>query len=405
MSRIKGASLKVLLIPLTWALAVLLGGCGSSTPVNRTGSGGSSQTSGQPGSGGATGSGGSASSGGSGGSAAPKVSVAVVRSSKAQAADLTSADIADLVSSAVSNAGGLDFIKDGQTVVLKPNLVTFYEDDGEHTASDMANGISTDWRVVKAVADLVRAKDPTGKILIMEGSTFMTADVYPVLGYTPDHFGSSVDELIGLEGKSCDDRSTSGLEQRAARSGKMYWINSRYLAADVVIAIPTMATDAWAGIGGAVESLGIGATPAGQYGDGTNSIDCTRTKIDRSDPDARGAFIRDYYELRPADFVIMDALQGLEHGPLPVWDDSGTYDYGSSTKNMRLVLAGRDAVAVDVIQAAIMKCDPTRVPFLAKLQSDGVGTTDQARIDVVGERVADVQKAFAGKLTVICPGE
>ncbi len=33
-------------------------------------------------------------------------------------------------------------------------------------------------------------------------------------------------------------------------------MNSRYLSADVVISLPTMATDAWAGIGGAVENLG-----------------------------------------------------------------------------------------------------------------------------------------------------
>jgi uncharacterized protein (DUF362 family) len=328
----------------------------------------------------------------------------MVQSSKLQAADLTAADIADLVGSAVAQAGGLDFVDDGQTVVLKPNLVTFYQDDGEHTADPTVNGISTDWRVVKAVADLVRAKNPKGRILVMEGSTVFTPDVYPVLGYTADNFGGLVDEFVGLEGMSCDDASTSGLVQRNGRSGKGYWVNSRYLAADVVIAIPTMATDAWAGIGGAVESLGIGATPAGQYSSGTNSIDCTRTKIDRSSPEVTGEFIRDYYGIRPADFVVVDGLQGLEHGPLPAWDDSGTYDYASSTKNMRLILAGKNAVAVDTIQALVMKCDPSKVPYLSKLESDGLGPPDSAKITVLGKQVADVAKPFAGKQRSICPG-
>jgi uncharacterized protein (DUF362 family) len=334
-----------------------------------------------------------------------KYVVAMVQSSKAQATDLSTSNVADLVGSAVSAGGGLDFIKDGQTVVLKPNLVTLYEDAGMTDASTTANGIATDWRVVKAVADLVRAKNPTGKILVMEGSTLPTVMVFAVLGYTPDNFGSSVDELIALEGNSCSATSTSGLEQRTGRSGKQYWVNSRFVSADVIISIPTMATDAWAGIGGAVENLGIGATPAGQYGSGENSVDCTRAKIDRSSPEVAGEFIRDYYGIRPADFVVLDGLQGLEHGPLPVWDDSGTYDYASSTKNMRLILAGRNAIAVDTIAAFVMKCDPKKVPYLTKLESDGLGTTDTAKITVVGKQVADVARAFAGKQTDICPGK
>ena len=331
--------------------------------------------------------------------------VAMLQSGKNQPTDLTMSDVADLVSSAVSQAGGLDFVKDGQTVVLKPNLFTVYQDSGENIASMTVSGINTDWRVAKAVADLGRAKNPTGKILVMEGSTYSTDTLtYPILGYTSDNFGSSVDEFIALEGTSCTDASTSGLEQRTGRSGKKYWVNSRYVSADVVISIPTMATDAWAGIGGAVENLGIGATPAGQYDSGTDPNDCTRTKIDRSTPETTGEFIRDYYSIRPADFVVMDGLQGLEHGPLPVLDDSGTYDYASSIKNMRLILAGRNAVAVDTTQALVMKCDPKKVPYLNKLESDGLGTTDTARITVVGKQVAEMARAFAGKQTDICPG-
>jgi uncharacterized protein (DUF362 family) len=333
-----------------------------------------------------------------------KYTVAMVQSAKSQATDLTTSDVADLVASAVVQAGGLDFIKDGQTVVLKPNLISFYQDAGTTLASKTVNGVNTDWRVVKAVADLVRARNPTGKIVIMEGATLLTVRVYSLLGYTPDNLGSSVDELVALEGEDCADSSVDGLEQRTGRSGTRYWVNRRYLAADVVISIPTMATDAWAGIGGAVESLGIGATPAGQYDSGTNPDDCTRDKIDRSTPEAAGDFIRDYYGIRSVDFVVMDGLQGLAHGPLPVWDSTGTYDYDAAIKNMRLLLAGKNAVAVDTIAALVMMCDPKKVPFLTKVESDGLGTTDTASITVLGKQVADVATAFAGKQTDICPG-
>lgn len=117
--------------------------------------------------------------------------------------------------------GGLDFISDGQTVVLKPNLLTFYQDAGETLASKVASGINTDWRVVKAVADLVRAKNPSGKISVMDGATLTTPTVFSLLGYTPENLGTSVDELVALEGAACNDTSTTLLEQEhAARPGR-----------------------------------------------------------------------------------------------------------------------------------------------------------------------------------------
>lgn len=334
----------------------------------------------------------------------PKYVVALQQSPKPQAMDLTDADVAELVAGAVAQAGGLDFIADGQTVVLKPNLITFYQDAGETLASQTVSGINTDWRVVKAVADLVRAKNPTGKILVMEGATLTTPTVFALLGYTRENFGAAVDELVALEGAGCNDASTAALEQRAGRSGKPYWLDRRYLAADVVVAVPTLATDAWAGIGGAVESMGIGATPAGQYGSAENLDVCTRTKIDQTSLQARGEFIRDYYGIRPADFVVMDGLQGLEHGPLPVWDDSGSYAYAASVKNMRLVLAGKNAVALDTVAASIMKCAAEKVPHLSALAADGLGSNDAARISVVGKAVSEVTRPFASKRSEICPG-
>jgi uncharacterized protein (DUF362 family) len=310
-------------------------------------SGCSSGSSGGSGAGGAGGPGGSGGGpGGSGGSVAPgeKYVVAMVQATKAQATDLTQDDVAALVASAVSQAGGLDFIKDGMTVVLKPNLVTPYTDAMMRSPADpLVNGIATDWRVVKVTADLVRAKNPKGKILVMEGSTVPAATAFSLLGYTAANFGSAEDELIGFEGSSCSARGTDGLEQRTSINGVPMWVNQRYVNADVVISLPTMKTHLIAGITGAVKNLGIGATPVAKHStpplDGGVFQDCTRGQtlayIDQSTAETLGQFIHEYYSIRPADFVVMDALQGLEHGPSPVWDDSGSYSYAASKKNMR----------------------------------------------------------------------
>ena len=351
-----------------------------------------------------------------------KYVVAMLQSSKADATELTTEDVADMVASAITQAGGIDFIEAGQTVVLKPNLVTAYTDHYRREPADQTvNGISTDWRVVKAVADLVREKvGSEGKILVMEGSTMPTTQAYTNLGYTETNI-SAVDEFIAVEGSSCTDRTTTALVQRPGKSGTQYWVNKRYVEADIVISIPTLKTHQGAGITGAVKNLGIGMTPMGQFsgladgGAGSSAQDCTRGQgtganaIDHSSPEALGAFIRDYYSIRPADFVVMDGLQGIEHGPAPAFeskpgDAGGYWDYASSRKNMRLILAGRNAVAVDTVEALVMKCDPRKVPHLTLLEADGLGTADISQIDVVGTQIADVATPFACKLTDICPG-
>ena len=372
------------------------------------GGGGSSGAGGTQASGGTSASGGAT---GSGGSTSGQYLVAMVQSSKAQATDITQDDIKTLVGDAITQAGGLDFIKDGQTVVLKPNIVTPYADMMGFTAmAQTVNGVSTDWRVVKAVADLVRAKNSTGKILVMEGSVVPAATAFSLMGYSKDNFGTSVDEFIGFEGASCTDRSADALVQKPAVNGKLFWVNKRYASADVVISLPTMKTHLNAGITGAVKNLGIGTTPAGQYApvvDGGTGLDCTRGQtsdyIDHSTPEALGQFIHDNYSVRPADFVVMDALQGLSHGPASMWSMGGNYE--TDKMNMRLILAGRNAVAVDTIEALVMKCDPKLVPHLTKLEADGLGTTDTAKITVVGKQVSDVAKAFTVTNQIaICPG-
>jgi uncharacterized protein (DUF362 family) len=406
------------------------GGSSSSSSSNKGGSSSegtsSSAGSSKSSSGGATGTGGgggksngTSSTGGTGGKATTstgqagststeKYVVAMVQSSKATAAELTQSDVADLVKDAIEKAGGLNFIKDGQTVVLKPNLVSSYSDimkTKPFTAP--ANGVCTDWRVVKAVADLVRAKNKTGKILVMEGSTDSTAKAYANLGYTTENFGTAVDEIIALEGASCTNTSTEGLEQKENSAGKKFWVNSRYIKAEVVISLPTLKTHLGAGITGGVKNLGIGMTPVGQYPTGTNGAnDCTRGQtaaiIDHSTPETLGQFIHDYYSLRPADFVVMDALEGIERGPSPCWEMA---DYETSKKNLRMILAGKNAVAVDTVEALVMKCDPKKVPHLTKLESSGLGTTDISKITVVGKQISEVAKPFASKLTDICPGQ
>jgi uncharacterized protein (DUF362 family) len=317
--------------------------------------------------------------------------VAILQSKTASASDLTESDILKLVRQAVALTQGLDRIRNGQTVVLKPNLVNTVSSDGP--LSMYVNGITTDYRVTKAVATLVRERNPAGKILIMEGSTEPTQQVFSHFGYNPQYFGSLIDEFIAMEGDSCFNRSSFGLIQKRSVHGGTYWVNERYLNAEVVISIAVLKTHSKAGITGAVKNLGIGATPASQY----STSGCSRTESPAYIDHTRaglGQFISEYYSIRKADFALIDGLQGIQNGPNPLWTDGG--DYESDKMNMRVILAGKDAVAVDTIQTLVMGCDPAQIDHLVLADAAGLGVADPKKIRVIGETVEHVKREFKG---------
>ena len=110
-------------------------------------------------------------------------------------------------------------------------------------------------------------------------------------------------------------------------------------------------------------------------------------------------WIADFYTSRPADFTITDGLQGLENGPTPCYEVNKCTDIKDSQKNMRVVLAGRDAVAVDTVQTNITNWDYTTIPYLNYLSDIELGNTDARKITVVGNRtVADIRTDFDGRI-------
>ena len=64
---------------------------------------------------------------------------------------------------------------------------------------------------------------------------------------------------------------------------------------------------------------------------------------------------------------------------------------------MRLIMASKDAVALDTVHACVVGVDPAQLPVLQDLSKEGMGIADTAKISVVGNaKVADVKKTFPG---------
>lgn len=323
-------------------------------------------------------------------------SVSIVQSEKAWAHELNYEDIKAMVRKAVELAGGFNsVVKPGDTVVIKPNLVGSKDAQSGETLGKELNGITTDYRVTKAVVEMIREINSIGKVYIMEGSAeYKTTDVMKSLNYTHEYI-KDVDEFIGIEEDSggWQDYNSPKLVRVNLPNGllhKEYYLNKRYKEADVLISIGCLKTHSSAVVTGGIKNLSIGATPANIYG--ASETDNSRMNMvshDNKDGDLH-KWIHDYYLCRPADFVILDGLQGYQNGPASAYINSSNED----RMNMRLIMAGRDAVSVDTIASLVMNWDPNYINYLKFLSDSGAGVTDISKVRVVGNSVDGVRKDF-----------
>jgi uncharacterized protein (DUF362 family) len=256
---------------------------------------------------------------------------------------------------AVEMAGGLaDRIRPGMRVMIKPNLVA--------PPPSAESGACTSPLVCQAVADVVRE---LGAAPIIAESSARGADTdaaYRIMGY---------DALRGLGYDVVDLKKDTVVHVKVATGRILTEIATFELAtqADAIVSVPVMKT----------------------HDQGQITLALKNLKGLVTDGDKRRIHLEGMFEgatdlvahFRPV-FAVVDALIGQEGmGPLlgmPV--------------EMGLVLAGADLVAVDAIAGRVMGFAPDEVPITKAAAERGLGTLDESEIEVVGERVADVQRRF-----------
>jgi uncharacterized protein (DUF362 family) len=332
--------------------------------------------------------------------------VSIVRSREALAEDITTEEIQQMVRQAVEMAGGLDdLISDGDVVVIKPNLVNAYQDGETQPLRPKVNGVTTDYRVIQATVGLVRELNPTGRVLIMEGSAFgNTRDNMQKMGWP---YIPGVDQFIGIEDSSggMRDYNSDRLVKRSLPPGKnlfksannIYYFNKTYIQADVIISLPVLKTHSSAAFTGSIKNVAVGAAPASIYGDESGATNLRWPFIDHAATfeSPLHDWIHDYYLCRPVDFVIMDALTGLELGP---GINAGT-DQDNVRKNTRCIMAGKDALALDAIGALAVQVDPARVRYLVTLHNDGAGCADPRYIRICGLPLDQIREPYRNHAT------
>ncbi len=346
--------------------------------------------------------------------------VSLVRSPKDDASQISDEEVREMVREAVALAGGLaDIIKDGQFVVIKPNLigtrhvaggtlqtvgmfVTNPYRTGEVQVPPKVNGMTADWRVARALVELVREVNPSGKVYVMECSgEGQVSKTFELLGYTKENL-PGVDEFIGMDetgddyqAVDSDDLEIVDLKEKQQYTklpkflNNKYYFDKIYYSADVVISLCCLKNHMNAAFTGGIKNVGIGAMPGRIYGNSKNQINRAMTIDHMWEP--INDFIHDFYIAKPVQFVLTDGLQGLAYGP----QAQGAPSYEEAKMNMRLILASKDPAAADAVHATIVGVDPQKVPYLQDVARDCDYTADTSRITVVGNaRVDEVKKPF-----------
>jgi uncharacterized protein (DUF362 family) len=259
--------------------------------------------------------------------------------------------------------GGMDrFVKKGQSVVIKPNVVA------DHGLRDGVyhGGVVTDVRLVKALIELLIPV--AGKVTVAEGASINRAETDKLFA----HYG--YDRLKEIDPKRVElvDLNTDRLVRKTVPNGKRMLSREIPLTleqADVIINLPVMKTHFAALVSLSIKNLQGAIPPLEKYMSHFFGLWQNLVNI--------------HHLVKPK-LVIVDGLVALEEfGPV----------YGTP-KPMNLLISGTNAVAVDAATMRIMGLDPALSPPVMLAYMQGLGPIEPEKIQVVGASLEEARSAF-----------
>ena len=350
-----------------------------------------------------------------------------------------------LVRKAVERAGGLESLmtdkpsRDGVNgpdgvirVVLKPNLV---QDSGDAT-----QGVVTHPVVCAEVAKMA-FEAGADEVIIAEGAAAgETADrnvtyrAFEKAGYatgldpgdpsswTFNNYDTNVklvdlNDAGGTDNWPPDNCRLVSLPTAALRDDSNpgvfegYWVPEAVLDADVLICVPTFKNHYNGTVTCSLKNHGVGSMPNDLYHGGSwdqgmhgkfalmHSVSEGFPSTVPPVPSGTAAAIEHQCVHRsivdvnlacPLDFAVVDGRFGVTNGP-------NREPVENPDPLMRMIVAGKDTLAVDTACALAMGYDPDPVPHLFMADAMGtLGTMDRRHFSVVGDRIWKV-RAFMGE--------
>jgi uncharacterized protein (DUF362 family) len=270
-------------------------------------------------------------------------------------------DLADLLKRGLQDYPAVIERTRGKRVVLKPNLVEYYE----------ARGVNTHPALVAAAIEAFRSLGAR-EVIVAEGPGHQR-DTEMLVEQ------SGLDEAIKSGRTAFVDLnldSTHAVPLRANYTGlgRLFFPDT-ILGADLVVSMPKLKTHHWVGATLSLKNM-FGTIPGVKYGWPKNVLHwCGDQSIEKSIVDINLA-------LRPG-FAIVDGIEGMEgDGPLR-----------GETVQSGVVIMGDNLTAVDATGARVMGLNPARLGYLQVMRRHG-GTLSESQIEQLGEPVAAVRCDF-----------
>src|SRR5512136_2244865 len=236
----------------------------------------------------------------------------------------------------------------GKKVLIKPNVLR---------ASKPEEGIATHPAVVRAVVEKVESMGPASI----------------VVGDNPGIFGYGANEecfrRTGLM------EAAKGYYQNIGNDSQKVDFNPDFMSvvslsravieADLIISLPKFKTHGLTVITGAIKNS-YGILPGAQK---------ARLHKAAGSMERFHEMVVDVFRLRVPDLFLMDAVVGMEgNGPA-----------SPDLREIGLILASDNGVALDAVMAMMVGCEPGRLRFLQKAKEAGLGDYDLRTIEIIGE--------------------
>ena len=269
------------------------------------------------------------------------------------------------------NLGGIDsFVKKGQVVVLKPNLVSAKTPDA---------AVTTHPSIVEAVAKLV-LKAGAGKCIIADsaGGPYTKGFMHGIM-----RTAGMMDAADKSGAEISEDFSAYEVETPEARVGKKYSVLGVLQDADVIINLCKLKTHSFTGYSGAVKNM-FGAIPGmakvEMHGKFQNLTNFNNFIYD----------VQDYFKPKLA-LHLMDAVVGME-GPGPT---AGT------PRHIGAIIAGKNPLACDIVGLQLIGFNDMLTNPTIKVGIERGYLGEDLSTDVVGNREADFEKIVNYKQVAI----
>ncbi len=273
----------------------------------------------------------------------------------------------ELVEGAVRDSlkliGGLTgVIKPGDRVLLKVNLLA---------PTEAEKAVTTHPSVVKAISKSVI--EAGGIPIIADSPGFLFAG-----GRNAAINKSGIRDMadaIDVEALQFETIDNPFIETSVPNG---VWLKSIFAArlaleADVIISLPKLKTHGSTWYTGAVKNMFGTVAPK------TRKLAHSLAKHERFS----GALVDIYSVMKPI-LAVMDAVVGME----------GEGPRHGSPKKVGLIIASYDSVALDTVASKIIGFEPMEI-FSTRLAAErGLGSSDLAKITVLGEQISDVSVEF-----------